>query len=364
MFFEITRDILLDSLSKTVPITEKRTSLPILSHVLLEAESSTVTLVATDLEVGIRVTNESQVTEPGMLAIPSKKMYEIIRELGTATVSLRSLENNRMVIEAGHSVFELSGMDAGEYPAWLTLDQAQAVTVSAEKLLHMIDKTMFAASTDDSRFNLNGILFEQNGPRSRFVATDGHRLALINEELGFTLESNVVIPRKGIAELRRVLEGVKEEIVLGVEQKNLFVKTERFMMTVRLIEGDYPDYRKVIPEQGNKILKINRQELIRTVRRVAVLTSDRNKGITIQVLPGNMEVTAVHPDLGTAKDILNVQYDGEEFSMIVNASYLQEAVAAIDTDVVSMEFHKEGSPIVLRPDGIDTYFNLVMPMRK
>jgi DNA polymerase-3 subunit beta len=364
MILEIARDTLLDSLSKTVPITEKRTSLPILSHVLLEAASSTVTLIATDLEVGIRVINESQVSEPGLLAIPSKKMYEIVRELSTSTVKLRSLENNRMVIEAGLGVFELSGMDAGEYPAWVMLDQAQTVTVSAEKLLHMIDKTMFAASTDDSRFNLNGILFEQDGQQTRFVATDGHRLALVNEELGFALESSVVVPRKGIGELRRVLEGVKEEITFGIEQKNLFVKTERFMMTVRLIEGDYPDYRKVIPERGNKIVKINRQELIRTVRRVAVLTSDRNKGITIQVVPGNMEVTAVHPDLGTAKDALNVQYEGEEFSIIVNASYLQEAVAAIDTDLVSLEFHKEGSPIILRPEEVDTYFNLVMPMRK
>ena len=364
MIFQIARDSLLDSLSKTVPITEKRTSLPILSHVLVEAAETTVTLVATDLEVGIRITNESEVTETGSLAIPSKKMYEIVRELGSPTVNIRSLENNRLMIEAGQSVFQLSGMDAADYPAWLALDQAQTASVSAEKLVYMIDKTMFAASTDDSRFNLNGILFEQNADQARFVATDGHRLALISEDLGFKLESNVVVPRKGIGELRRVLEGLKEQIVLGVEQKNLFVKTERLMMTVRLIEGDYPDYRKVIPDSGDRLVKINRQELIRTVKRVAVLTSERNKGVGVQVAPGNMEITATHPDLGTAKDAVAVQYEGEEFSVILNASYLQEALAAIDTDTVMLEFHKEGSPVILRPDGTDSYFNLVMPMRK
>lgn len=364
MFFEIARDSLLDSLSKTVPITEKRTSLPILSHILLEAMNNTATLVATDLEVGIKVTNECQVRESGTLALPSKKMYEIVRELGSSIIEISTLDPFKLVIQAGQSVFELSGMDAGDYPAWASPEEGSEVSISAEKLLYMIDKTMFAASSDDSRFNLNGILFERDENKTRFVATDGHRLALISEELGLPLERNVVVPRKGIAELRRVLEGVKEEIVFGIENKNLFVKTERFLMTVRLIEGEYPDYRKVIPAPGDNFVKINRQNLIKTIRRVAVFTSDRNKGVTVQVVPGKMEITAQHPDLGTARDVVDVQYEGAEFSVIVNASYLQEAVNAVDTEIMYLEFQKEGSPVILRPEGTDTYFNLVMPMRK
>lgn len=364
MFFEIARDSLLDSLSKTVPITEKRTSLPILSHILLEVMNNTATLVATDLEVGIKVTNECQVRESGTLALPSKKMYEIVRELGSSIIEISTLDPFKLVIQAGQSVFQLSGMDAGDYPAWASPEEGSEVSISAEKLLYMIDKTMFAASSDDSRFNLNGILFERDENKTRFVATDGHRLALISEELGLPLERNVVVPRKGIAELRRVLEGVKEEIVFGIENKNLFVKTERFLMTVRLIEGEYPDYRKVIPAPGDNFVKINRQNLIKTIRRVAVFTSDRNKGVTVQVVPGKMEITAQHPDLGTARDVVDVQYEGAEFSVIVNASYLQEAVNAVDTEIMYLEFQKEGSPVILRPEGTDTYFNLVMPMRK
>lgn len=228
----------------------------------------------------------------------------------------------------------------------------------------MVDKTMFASSSDDSRFNLNGVLFEQSEQTIRLVATDGHRLALIDESLGISLESRVLVPRKGLQELRRILENVKGEISLGFDQKNLFIFGDRFTMTVRLIEGDYPEYRKVIPEASDSISKASRTGLLQLLKRVAVLTSDRNKGITVRLVPGTLEMTAVHPDLGTAHDEIDVEYDGEERVVIINAAYLMEALAAIDSDEVLFEFSKEKSPIIIRPDPPKNYFNLVMPMRR
>jgi DNA polymerase-3 subunit beta len=153
-------------------------------------------------------------------------------------------------------------------------------------------------------------------------------------------------------------------VSVGFEEKNMFVRTDRFMMTVRLIEGDYPDYRKVIPEAGEKMIKANRQKVLQALKRVAILTSDRNKGVNVQVNPGKMEFTATHPDLGTAKDVVEVEYQGDEFAMIINVGYLIESLNVVDTDTISFEFHREGAPLVIRPEPLKGYFNLVMPMRK
>jgi DNA polymerase-3 subunit beta len=364
MLFEIDRDSFLEGLSKTVPITEKRTPLPILSHVLLDTTESNLVLIATDLEVGLRIICESSVQESGSLAAPAKKLYEIIRELSPGPITIRSTDTQRIQIESGKSRFELAGMDASDYPAWSAYEEVKTSKVEAARLQYMIDKTMFASSNDDSRFNLNGILFEQDGEKTRLVATDGHRLALITGELGITLDTNLVVPRKGLVELKRLLESLKEEISVGFEEKNLVVSTDRFMMTVRLIDGDFPDYRKVIPDAGEQIVEAPLSLLVQSLRRVAILTSDRNKGVNMEVSPGKVEFTATHPDLGTANDAIDVEYSGDEFLIIVNAAYFLEALNVIDTESVSIEFHKEGAPVILRPNPAKDYFNLVMPMRK
>ncbi|MFH1114906.1 MAG: DNA polymerase III subunit beta [Pseudomonadota bacterium] len=364
MLFLIDRDSFLDGLTKTVPITEKRTPLPILSHILINASESRLVLTATDLEVGLRINCDATVQEPGMFAVPSKKMYEIVRELAPGQITVQSTKDRRIQIESGKSVFELAGMDASDYPAWTSGEEVETARVEASRLLYMIDKTMFASSNDDSRFNLNGILFERKDDKTKLVATDGHRLALIEGDLGVRLESSLIVPRKGLVELKRLLESLKEEVSVGFEKKNLIVSTDRLMMTVRLIDGDFPDYRKVIPEHGTTVIQAPHSQLLHTLRRVAILTSDRNKGVNVNVSPGKMELTATHPDLGTARDVIDVEYSGEEFFLIVNASYFIEAIGAIDTESVSIEFHEEGAPVILRPIPSKDYFNLVMPMRK
>ncbi|HTY23299.1 MAG TPA: DNA polymerase III subunit beta [Desulfomonilaceae bacterium] len=364
MLLEIERDSLLDGLSKSVPITEKKSTLPILSHILFEASDSTLKLTATDLSVGIKLIYECDVKESGTLTIPGKKIHEIVRELPAGLVSMQSSDTGRMKIVSGNSVFELACMDASDYPAFSDLTGLETASIQAEKLLYMVDKTLFASSNDESRFNLNGVLFEQNEEAIRLVATDGHRLALIDENLGMSMSSKVLVPKKGLLELKRMLETVKDKVELGFEQKNMCVKTDRFVMTIRLIEGDYPDYRKVIPEAGEKVIKSDRSKLLQSLRRVAILTSDRNRGVDVTVTRGNIEVVAVHPDLGTAKDILDVEYSGEPFSLLINVLYFIESLSAVDTDEISLEFHKEGSPVIIRPEPLKDYFNLVMPMRK
>jgi DNA polymerase-3 subunit beta len=364
MLFEIERDSLLDGLSKTVPITEKRSPLPILSHILMEARDAEVILTATDLEVGLRITYGCNVSEAGIVTIPSKKIYEIVRELSPGMVKVQLTEANRIEITSGNSDFQLVGMDASDYPAWSTLEEVTTAPIQAEKLLSMIDKTIFASSSDDSRFNLNGVLFEKEGNRTKLVATDGHRLALISEEVNLPLEDKVLAPKKGLQELRRLLDGLKGEVLIGFEKKNLLLKTPRLMMTIRLIDGEYPDYRKVIPGESEKIVMVNRLNFLQGLRKAAILTSERNKGINVDVSRRRIDITATHPDLGTARDVVDADYEGEGFSLIVNVTYLIEALGVIDTENLAIEYHKEGAPVILRPHPVKEYFNLVMPMRK
>ena len=363
MLFEIQRDIFFDGLSKTVPIAEKRSPLPILSHVLLDAGEAQVTLTATDLEVGLQTIHEGDVKETGRVTLPSRKVLEIVRELPGGLVTVQSIGEGRIKIIAGESMFELAGMDPADYPAWSSFEQIKPVAVEAEKLIDMIEKTSFASSSDESRFNLNGILFEWREDKNRLVATDGHRLALMDGELGLGLEPSVLVPKKSLNELRRILENVQGEILLGFEEKNLVVRTDRFTMTLRLIDGEYPDYTKVIPKSGDKILTTDRMRLLQALKRVAILTSDRNRGINMSVAPGRMELTASHQDLGAARDVVEVDYKDEEFSLIINVAYLIEALGVVDTETISIEYIKEGAPVIIRPHPVKDYFNLVMPMR-
>lgn len=365
MRFRIEKESLLDGLAKTAPITERKSNLPILSHVLMEAGPANLVLTATDLSVGLRISCMYESAEEGAMAVPGKKLLEIVRELAPGMVEVGLNPNGRIGIASDKSSFELAGMDPADYPAWASFEEVESARIPAERLLDMIDKTVFASSNDEARFNLNGVLFEQDDDNIKLVATDGHRLALIKEPVTMTIPSKkVVVAKKSLQELKRMLEGLKEEISLGFEPKNMFVKSDRFMMTVRLTEGDYPDYRKVIPEPGDKLLRADRAKLLQTLKRVGILTSDRNRGVNVEVKTGEMEIMAVHPDLGTARDVVEVDYEGDSFSMIVNVAYLMDSLTAVDGDTVRFEFHNEGEPIIVTPEPKSAYFNLVMPMRK
>jgi DNA polymerase-3 subunit beta len=364
MLFEIARDMFFEGLSKTVPITEKRSTLPILSHILLNASNSSLLITATDLEVGLQMMYTCTVRKEGTITVPAKKIFEIVRELPSGDLTVELQENGRIKISSGKSVFELAGMDASEYPVWQTIEEVETATIPSADLMYMIEKTMFASSNDDSRFNLNGVLFERNEGKTRLVATDGHRLALADGEVLLPLESKVLIPKKSLMELKRLLESMKEDVSIGFDQKNMVLKTDKFFMTLRLIEGDYPDYRKVLPPPGEKKVTLQKIVFLHSLRRVAVLAAERNKGITLNVQPGKIELSATHPDLGTANDVVETEYSGDPITVVVNVTYLIEALGSVDSELVSLNFLQEGAPIVISPEPVASYFNLVMPMRK
>ncbi len=364
MQFEMDKDTLVEGLSKLVPITEKRSPLPILSHVLMELDGSNITLTATDLEVGLKTSFDCNIMEPGKITVPARKFFEIIKELRSGPIVITSNERNRLSIVSGPSSFDLAGMDSADFPAWPDYSSLETSETQTETLIRMMDKTLFAASNDESRFNLNGVLFERENTKTKLVSTDGHRLAVIETDLSLPDETRIIAPKKGLVELKRFLENMKQNILFGFEKKNLIVKTERAMMTVRLIDGDYPDYNKVIPQtEGHKAF-IDRNSFIQSLKRVGILTSERSRGINISLGKDELKLSVSNPDLGSAEDSITIEYKGDEVQIIINVQYLLDALNVISSDMVSVEYHKEGAPIIIKPCPEQDYFNIVMPMRK
>jgi DNA polymerase-3 subunit beta len=366
MLLTVERDVLLEALNKTTPIAEKRSPLPILSHILTTGDESGLTFTATDLETGVRIVGNADIEEAGQITLPARKTHEIVKELPAGPVNISTDDQEfRITLVSGKSEFNLGGMDPQDFPVWANLDDVETVKVSPATVLYMLEKTAFASSNDDSRFNLNGVLFEKQQDGIRLVATDGHRLALIDETLPIPLHGEKVLaPKRSLMEMKRLLEGLETDIEMGFEEKNLIIRSDRLTVTMRLIDGNYPDYRKVLPETGDKRIVAERGALIRTLRRAAVLTSDRNRGVQLQVRPHVLECLATHPDLGTARDELAVEYDGDEFELVVNVAYLLEALSVVDAENVSLEYGEEGAPLMVRPEPAQHYFSLVMPMSR
>ncbi len=364
MHFKIEQSKLLEALAKTVPIAEKRSPLPILSHVLFNVSDGKLTLSATDLENGIMIHSDCETVDSGQLAIPGKKVFEIVKELTPGPMNVEKISDSRIKIQSADSVFEISGMDGSDFPAWSNFEEMDKAKVKTAKILKMIDKTVYAASNDESRFNLNGTLFESIEDKLRMVGTDGHRLALANEDLKLNMDERKIVPKKGMQELKRILEGLKEEeIDLGFEPKNLVITTQNFLMSIRLIQGDYPDYQNVIPKDSDKVVMVNRNDFLRSLRRVGVLAMDQGRGITINFTSSKAELKSFHPDLGEARDMLSVDYEGPDYTGIYNVNYLIEALFVIETDTVKIElYHDENGPLIAYPEPEEKSFNLVMPM--
>jgi len=364
MLLNLSREILLDGLSKLVPITEKRTTLPILSHILVESKDTELVLSATDLEVGLKMFYSIESTDTHSAAIPARKFFEIVRELPPGMIEMESLEDQKLKISAGLSVFTLSSMDPQDYPVFGSFDHVGLFSVNAGSLSRMIEKTIFAASSDDSRFNLNGIFVEQQNEITTLVATDGHRLAYMEESLGINMEKSLLIPKKGLHELGRILDGMNAEMSMGADDKNLYIRTQQFIMTIRLVDGDYPDYRKVIPDHPVGILKMSNKRLTQALRRASIFTTDRSKGATVAVFSDKVVVSIRHPELGSCVEQLDAVYDGEAFEAIINVFYFIDSINAIDTDELHMEYFRDGGPIIVKPVPEANYFNLIMPMRR
>ncbi len=369
MEFTIARDELLQGLYLTQGIVERRTTVPILANVLLEAVGDGVAITATDQEVGVRRQCEARVKKKGSLTTGARKLYEIVRECADGPLNLRSLDNNWIELSSGKSRFKIVGLDPKEFPAMpsaQSAERAQSFTVPTGLLREMIERTLFAVSVDETRLNLSGLFLERpEAGRLRMVATDGHRLSLITRSVeGASAGNGVIIPRKGVAEVSKIIEGGDDPVTLSLPGGIAHATRGAVELSMRLVEGEFPDYKMVVPQKSEKRMVVGVEPLLAALRRVSIVSSERTRGVKLQIDAGQLEISSINPDVGEASEDLPVEYDGSAFSIGFNAKYLMDALAVLDgTKQIEIGFNDEVSPGVLRCEGDADYVYVVMPMR-
>jgi len=351
----------------TQGIVERRNTMPILANVLIESYKGNIRLTATDLEVGVRGTLDGEVSQEGAITANAKKLYEIVREAPEETLQLKRLENDWVEIKSGKSVFKIVGMDAREFPQFPNFDKESLSTIPANIVREMVERTMFSVSTDETRHSLNGVFIEELGSGSvRMVATDGHRLALMERQIGsLGLEKGVILPRKGLAEVRKLLEGSEDGLVsIGFKENMGLIVKDNVELFMRLIEGEFPDYAKVIPNDNQHVVKLEKDTFLHALRRVAILSSERYKGIKMELNEGKLSLSANNPDLGEAVEEIDIEYQGKPLTVGFNARYLLDVLGVLETGgEVEISFKDALSPSLLKKAGDEGYLYVIMPMR-
>jgi DNA polymerase-3 subunit beta len=360
-------------LARLQAIVEKRSSMPILANVLATAsgkgESGRLELAATDLEVGIRGSHAAKVSKPGALTVSARKLYDIVRELPDEAIQLESTANGYLDLRCGRSRFTLAGTDAEEYPSLPDFSPGRMVRLQAAVLSQMIQGTVYAASLDETRYNLNGAYFEvvPDSSRIRMVATDGHRLALVERSVGHdvsALASGVIVPRKGLAELKRLVdEEDADEIEIGFEGNSGLVRKGDVTLVMRLIEGEFPNYKQVIPKQSEHHITLSVEPLVRALRRVALLSAEHSRAVKLDLAEGKLQLSAKTPDLGEAQEELDVDYAGPAVSIGFNARYLLDCLGALGGKEIQLGLRDGASPVEVRPTDDPDSVAVVMPMR-
>ncbi|WP_242392652.1 DNA polymerase III subunit beta [Anaeromyxobacter oryzisoli] len=362
------------ALGRSQGIVEKKSTMPILSHVLLEAKNGTDLIVSsTDLDLAVSSEHHCEVMTPGAVAVSARHLYDIVKALPEQTVTLKKASNNYLEVRSGPAEFKMVGLPAEDFPALPKFDKVPFADVEAPVLLDMVERTAFAVSTDETRYNLNGVYFEPSAGSLRLVATDGHRLSLAEKALDatFGLKRGVILPKKGLQELRKLLsEAVesgeeKPEAKLGFVENSAIFRRPGVVLVMRLIEGLFPDYKQVIPKAGEKVVKIGRGRLLETLRRISLLSSDKAHAVKLELGKGVLRVQSQNPDLGEGKEEVPVDYAGEPLKIGFNARYLMEVLAVVKSQDVVLELADDLSPGVLKGAGEEDqgFTAVVMPMR-
>jgi DNA polymerase-3 subunit beta len=369
MKISIERAELQRGLARIQSIVEKRNTMPILANVLLEAGDEGLELAATDLEVGIRSSHVAEVERKGRVTASAKKLFEIVRELPDEPVHIEASDDAYLSIRCARADFRLAGNAAEEYPTLPSAAPGSMVSVQAVVLGQMIERTMYAASLDETRYNLNGVFVERlaDTGKLRMVATDGHRLAYVDRALGADLEGldgGVIIPRKGLAELKKLVdEEDADEVELGFEGNSGLVRKRGVTLVMRLIEGEFPNYRQVIPKQQTRQIVLPSETLAHALRRVVLLSSERSRAVKFELSAGLLKLSSNNPDLGEAHEELDVDYDGEDLEIAFNARYLTDCLGVIGAKEVRLGFQDTLSPAQLVPTDDEDTLAVVMPMR-
>ncbi len=366
MKFTSTREHLQEGLVAVAASVPTKTTLPVLSNILVEAQEDGLRLSGTDLDIAVSTTVNASVEETGSITLPARKLVEIVREMPSAAIKVTSAGEQRVTIECGRSKFKLLGLPREEFPAFPSVSFEDHWKCSAQELHKLIGHVAFAASTEESRPILNGVLWELRPDRMRMVATNGHRLAKMDVPVeGGTEEADLIVPPKALEQIRRLFDP-EQEIELAKSENHLGFRSPTTQIFTRLIEGPYPNYEQVIPRENDKNMTADKAALTAALRRVSIVASDQTHRVRLGLASGSCTLSVQTPDLGEAQEDVTVTFDGSEMEIGFNASYLLEVLKYLPTDEVRMTFKTPERAATCEPVGWDdpaSYLTLVMPLR-
>ncbi len=364
MQFSITREPLLEALQKVAGVIERRSTLPILANVLLRVRDGELTLIGTDLEVEL-ITAVPVEGENGETTVPARKLLDICRLLPNGTtIQCQLKEGKTLALRAGRSRFALAALGTENFPEFRLQGETTVARITADTLNRLLSKTMYAMALQDVRYYLNGLLLELDQDHVRAVASDGHRLAWCEAELGEPVAGlrQPILPRKGVQELFRLLEG-EEPITLHLTANAIRIELPDSVFSAKLIDGRYPDYRRVFPQEVNRVLTCDRQALKEAISRVSILSNEQYRGIRLDISDNLLRLSAHNPDQEEAEEELEVWYQGEPFTVGFNAAYLTDAVTHLDSETVRLSFADPTlSCLAEDPEDPRVRF-IIMPMR-
>ncbi|SPD73512.1 DNA polymerase III subunit beta [uncultured Desulfobacterium sp.] len=369
MEVKIDREELYKCVSKVQSITERKSTMPILSTILLSVGPSAVHVSATDLELGFQQILPAEVIEEGSVTISARKLFEILKESKAPNIHIKEKENNWIFISDSVARFNLACLPADEYPVFAEPEGVSMVQIEGEILREMINKTVYSVTREDSGFKLSGVFVQKvdidGNQVLRFVATDGHRLSMVDKAVEgletLELGDGIMIPKKGMLELNKMgIEG--GHIQIGFKANHCVAKRENSLLVVRLLETKFPDYQAVIPEHEEFVIDVDRISLLEAMRRMLILTNDRYRAVKIILEDDSMELVSTNPDLGDAQEKMDVSYNGERREVGFNPQYFIEMIQSMESDTVHLSFAERKRPTIIKGDADNGFLGLLMPM--
>ncbi len=378
MELRITVSELIRALTTLQGVVQRKNTMPILSNVLLEAAVDSVgvqqlTLSATDLDIGVRMTKACELLETGSITVSARALLDIVKMLPGPQVTLKSLPNEHLNIKSGKTNARLMALSAEEFPRLLDIKGTLFTQIETNLFVSLIHKTLYSTSIDENRYNLTGVYLEPqqgNSNKTIFVSTDGHRLSRIETMLSkepLQFEQPIILPRKGLVEMLRVLESVQasenSKFNFGVSGNQAIVCVDNTILTMRLIDGKFPDYQQVIPKLSDKIMRASRSDFLTSLRRVSVLSSDKTQSVKLKLRKDELTVSCVNPEAGEVSDDVIIEYNGPDIEIGFNARYIIDALSSLSDSNVMMKFTDPLSPALLTGANEENHLCVIMPMR-
>jgi len=366
MRFSLQREAFLKPLTQVVNVVERRQTLPVLANFLVQVQDGQLSLTGTDLEVEMIARSAVDDAQDGETTIPARKLFEIVRALPDGSKVTVSQSGDKVTVQAGRSRFTLATLPANDFPSVDEVEATERVEIGEAALKELIERTAFAMAQQDVRYYLNGLLFDLSERLLRCVATDGHRLALCETPLegGALSKRQIIVPRKGVTELQRLLEGGDRVLELEVGRSHIRVKRDDVTFTSKLIDGRFPDYAAVIPIGADREVQLDREVLRAALQRAAILSNEKYRGVRVEVSPGQLKISAHNPEQEEAQEEIDIDYGHEALDVGFNVGYLLDVLANVKVDNIQWSVMPDAnaSALITLPE-VDQFKYVVMPMR-